>query len=133
MTQDMTDNTSSRPVWKEKLLGFAMSLGAPIIVGALSAIISMYMMTGKLETRVDHLEVQIERHEKALDRDFLRHEQVVATLSNKTDDQERRLTRLEALVNETQNLLAEIRSDIKTLLRGSAPLQGNPLPQRSSP
>lgn len=74
----------------------------------------------KLLTRTVNLEVQIERHEKALERDFARHEQIVFELSHKTDDQEKRLTRLETLVNETQRLLSEISTDVKTLLRDSA-------------
>lgn len=109
----------SNPLWKEALLRFAVPVGAAIIVGIGSAFASMWLLTGKLESRVEQLEIQIERHEKALDRDFIRHEQIVASLSNKTEDQERRLTRVEALVNEVQRTLAEIRSDIKTLLRGS--------------
>lgn len=73
---------------------------------------------GKLVERTGQLEEQINRHEKALDKDFARHEQTVAYISHKTDDQEKRLTRLETLVNETQVLLTEIRADVKILLRG---------------
>lgn len=107
-------------IWKEALIRFAVPIASACVVGIGTSFVSIWLLTGKLESRVDHLEVQIERHEKALDRDFLRHEQVVAALSNKTDDQERRLTRVEALVNEVQTTLSEIRSDIKTLLRESA-------------
>lgn len=119
MTENLEQQSLANPLWKEALIRFVVPIAASIVVGIGTSFASIWLLTSKLESRVDHLEVQIERHEKALDRDFLRHEQVVATLSNKTDDQERRLTRLEALVNEAQATLSEIRSDIKTLLRGS--------------
>ncbi|MDE5879661.1 MAG: hypothetical protein K2G99_06540, partial [Desulfovibrio sp.] len=70
---------------------------------------------GKLIPPLENLKT---RHEQALERDFSRYEHMVITLSGKTDDQEKRLTRLETLVGETQALLAEIRADVKILLRG---------------
>lgn len=71
----------------------------------------------KLVERTVSLETAILRHEQALDRDFERHEKLVYELSHKTDDQEKRLTRLETLVSETQRLLGEIATDVKQLLR----------------
>ncbi len=82
------------------------------------ALLENKVIGGKLVERTGQLEEQIKRHEKALDKDFARHEQTVADISHKTDDQEKRLTRLETLVNETQVLLTEIRADVKILLRG---------------
>lgn len=120
---------------KQVCLRFVLPLLVPLLVGLGSSVIASREMNGKLDTRmmtletkvkdyepltgkVERLETTIDRHEKALDRDFLRHEQLVGVLSSKTDDQEKRLTRLETLVGETQNLLAEIRADVKILLRG---------------
>lgn len=120
---------------KQVWLRFGLPLLVPLIVGLGSSVIASREMNGKLDTRVveleakvkdyapipgkiERLETTIDRHEKALDRDFLRHEQIVSTLATKTDDQEKRLTRLETLVGETQNLLSEIRADVKILLRG---------------
>lgn len=122
---------------KQILMRFVLPVASAIVVGIGSAAVSTWGVVRGMDNRVttleqnaesqqglpgriDKLETTIDRHEKALDRDFMRHEQVVAVLSNKTDDQERRLTRLEALVGETQALLAEIRMDIKTLLSGRA-------------
>lgn len=122
---------------KQILMRFVLPVASAIVVGIGSAAVSTWGVVSGMDSRVatleqkaesqqglpgriDKLETTIDRHEKALDRDFMRHEQVVAVLSNKTDDQERRLTRLEALVGETQALLAEIRMDIKTLLSGRA-------------
>lgn len=120
---------------KQVWLRFGLPLLVPLLIGLGSSVIASREMNGKLDTRVveletkvaayqplpskiERLETTIDRHEKALDRDFLRHEELVRALSSKTDDQEKRLTRLETLVGETQNLLAEIRADVKILLRG---------------
>lgn len=117
------------------ILPVVASVLASVLVGFGSTVITGKIMTEKLASRVDALEITVEshkpltgkmekleatidRHEKALDRDFLRHEQIVSALATKTEDQEKRLTRLETLVGETQALLAEIRSDVKILLRG---------------
>lgn len=103
---------------KQTIFKLVLPVLVPVAAGLGSAVIATKIMVEKLDTRVSHLEVQIERHEKALDRDFARHEATVADISHKTDDQEKRLTRLEALFTETQTLLTEIRTDVKILLRG---------------
>lgn len=119
---------------KQILLRFILPILVPVVVGLGSAVISSVIMNEKLESRVTklersvddeklltrttNLEIQIERHEKALERDFARHEQTVMEIGHKTEDQERRLTRLETLVSEMQRILAEIRTDVKILLRG---------------
>ena len=116
------------------VLPLMASVAASVIVGCISAGLTMWVMTEKMDTRLELLETkviggklvertgqiesQIARHEKALDKDFARHEVPMTELSHKTDDQEKRLTRLETLVNETQVLLTEIRADVKILLRG---------------
>ncbi|MCX4310277.1 MAG: hypothetical protein OSJ28_08255 [Desulfovibrio sp.] len=116
------------------VLPLMASVAASVIVGCISAGLTMWVMTEKMDTRLELLETkviggklvertgqiesQIARHEKALDKDFARHEVSMTELSHKTDDQEKRLTRLETLVNETQVLLTEIRADVKILLRG---------------
>lgn len=87
-------------------------------VSALEALPEKVEKLEKLETRIPPLEAMMARHEQSLERDFARYEHLVLNLSGKTDDQEKRLTRLETLVGETQSLLAEIRADVKILLRG---------------
>ena len=120
---------------KNLALRFGITVLASMILGLGSAALTGWVMVQLLDNRVtlletkvqeqspltgkvDKLETTIERHEKALDRDFLRHEQIVASLTVKTEDQEKRLTRVEALVGEVQATLKEIQMDIKTLLRG---------------
>lgn len=124
-----------RDILKRFLIPIAASILSAVLVGGGTTILTSRMYTETLNERVNQLEKdvtgerlltrtvslerQIERHEKALERDFARHEQTVFELSHKTDDQEKRLTRLEALVGEMQRLLTEIRSDVKSLLAGS--------------
>lgn len=119
---------------KNVVFKFVLPILVPICIGLGSAVIATQNATAKLDVRVSMLETaviagdlphkitemrtQLDRHEKALDRDFARHDATVADISRKTDDQEKRLTRLETLVGETQALLSEIRSDVKILLRG---------------
>lgn len=103
---------------KELLGKFLLPILASMVIGIGSSIVACLVVTERMDGRVNSLEVQIARHEKELDRDFFRHEQTVAAIMSKTEDQEKRLTRLETLVNETQRLLEEIRSDVKILLRG---------------
>lgn len=98
---------------------FVLPLLVPVLVGIGSAATTGMVMTVRLEERVSHLESQIQRHEQALDRDFSRHDQAVSELVKRTDDQERRLAKLEGVAEETRASLAEIRVDIKTLLRGA--------------
>ena len=96
-----------------------LPLIVPVLVGIGSAAIAGMVMTARLEERVSHLESQIQRHEQALDRDFTRHEGALSEVVKRTDSQEQRLAKLEALVEESQASLREIRADIKTLLRGA--------------
>lgn len=120
---------------KQAFLRFVLPLLVPLLIGLGSAVITSREMNASLDSRVttledkaksldplshkmERLETTIERHEKALDRDFLRHEQIVSALASKTEDQERRITLLEAHFGETQHLLDEIRADVKVLLRG---------------
>lgn len=119
----------------KKSLKLALPAVLSLAIGLGSAALTGWLMLHNLDSRVAHLEkaadkqqavparlekleTTIERHEKALDRDFARHEATVADISHKTEDQEKRLTRLEVLFTETQALLSEIRSDVKILLRG---------------
>ena len=122
-------------MFKDLFFKFILPILASMIFGLGSAALTGWVMVQQLNNRVTELEVKvqeqaalsgkvnklettIERHEKELDRDFFRHEQTVASIMSKTEDQEKRLTRLETLVNERQRLLEEIRSDVKIILRG---------------
>ncbi len=96
---------------------FIFPLMVPVLVGIGSAAVTGVVMTARLEERVAHLESQMRRHEQVLDRDILRHEAVVSDLTQRVGIHDQRLSKLEALVEESHTSLTEIRADIKTLLR----------------
>lgn len=141
----MTDLSTDAPLaagasekLKRMIQKLVVTVVASLIAGAVGAALSTWVSVHLLDSRVvalealpkkvedleklgekiPPLETMMARHEKALERDFARYEHIVLTLSGKTDDQEKRLTRLETLVGETQTLLSEIRADVKILLRG---------------
>lgn len=99
--------------------GLVLPLLVSVLVGIGSAATTGMVMTARLEERVSNLESKIEKHEQTLGRDFTRHEQAVSYLVRRTDEQERRLAKLEGVAEETRTSLTEIRADIKTLLRGA--------------
>lgn len=94
-----------------------VTLVASCLIGFGSAVITSIKLNERLDARVGHLETAISEHKNILSKDFDRHDDTVAALANKTDDQERRLVRLEAMMDGVQTTLAEIRADVKQLLR----------------
>ena len=133
----MEENLKTAEKLKNGAIRFSLRLActmiSAVIIGVASSYVTTMISLDNLATRVSHiekkvldeklsertiaLETAILRHEQALERDFGRYEQMVFELAHKTDDQEKRLTRLETLVSETQRLLAEISADVKSLLR----------------
>lgn len=97
---------------------FVLPLLVPVLVGIGSATTTVMVVNARLEERVSYLETRVQQHEMALERDFTRHDQVVAELTRRTNDQEQRMAKLEALVEELRASIGEIRADVKTLLRG---------------
>lgn len=97
---------------------FVFPLLVPVLVGIGSSAVTGAVLMTRLEERVSYLELQIQRHEQTLGRDMTRHESAFSTLTHRTDDQEQRLSKLEAMAEEARASLSEIRGDIKTLLRG---------------
>lgn len=111
--------TTSPPASTSRFIqAFVFPLLVPVLVGIGSSAVTGAVMMTRLEERVTYLESQIQRHEQALDRDMNRHESTFSTLTHRTDNQEQRLSKLEAMAEEARSSLAEIRGDIKTLLRG---------------
>lgn len=111
-------STPPTPSLSRFIQTFVFPLLVPVLVGIGSSAVTGAVMMTRLEERVTYLESQIQRHEKALDRDIARHESSFSTLTRRTDNQDQRLSKLEAMAEEARTSLSEIRSDIKTLLRG---------------
>lgn len=111
-------STPPTPSLSRFIQTFVFPLLVPVLVGIGSSAVTGAVMMTRLEERVTYLESQIQRHEKALERDITRHESSFSTLTHRTDNQDQRLSKLEAMAEEARTSLSEIRADIKTLLRG---------------
>lgn len=103
---------------KGVLLRFVLPVCACAITGVGSALVSTMILTEQIQNRVAYIEVKIEKHEERLEKDFTKHDGVVSSLMSRSDDHERRLTRMETLMDGVNVTLSEIRADVKTLLRG---------------
>lgn len=97
---------------------FATPAASALGAGFLSSVLTLTVATERLEIRLSHVESQTQKYEAAMEKKIARHELETKSIVEKSGDHEKRLTRLEALVGETQKLLAEIREDVKQLLRG---------------
>lgn len=102
---------------KGVLLKFVLPVCACAVTGVGSALVSSMIFNEKIDGRVTNLEVQIEKHEKALEKDFARHDSAVMALTARNDEHERRITRMETIMDGVQSTLSEIRADVKALLR----------------
>lgn len=111
-------STPPTPSLSRFIQTFVFPLLVPVLVGIGSSAVTGAVIMTRLEERVTYLESQIQRHEKALERDITRHESSFSTLTHRTDNQDQRLSKLEAMAEEARTSLSEIRADIKTLLRG---------------
>ena len=78
----------------------------PILVGIGSAAITSTITTARLEERVTNIERKITDHA-----------QETAGLRTRDTEYERRISRAEALAEETQRRLADIGSDVKALIK----------------
>ena len=91
-----------------------------VLVGIGSAAITGWTMMVRIEGRLAALERDVARHEIAIKEDMERIEAANAVYRQRTDDQERRLTHLEAVLGGLRNDFSEVRADIKAFLRAAA-------------
>lgn len=110
-----------KDIIKDILAKFALPILAAACIGLGGAFWELSRLSSRLDMRLVHVENQIERHEKALEKDFARHEQLMTEIVHRTEDQEKRITLLEAISVQTQQHLTEIRADLKILTRGVKP------------
>lgn len=100
------------------MMQFIRANAMPVIVGVLSAAVTVSVVMTRLEEQVMTMQRDMARHEQVLDKEIKRHETTLGELTKRTDDQERRLTRSESTLESIGLLLAEIRGDVKLILRG---------------
>ncbi|MDE7064958.1 MAG: hypothetical protein K2O70_05730 [Desulfovibrionaceae bacterium] len=91
-----------------------------VLVGIGSAALTGWTMMVRIEGRLAVLERDVARHETAIKEDMKRMESVNVQNAQRIAEQERRLTHLETVLAQLRDDLAEVRADIKSLLRANA-------------
>lgn len=104
-----------------KQVGFPLTVS--VLVGIGSAAIMGSVLVVRLDERVSTLERDVARHEATIEKELRRMEGANIQNAQRTDDQERRLTHLETVLNGLRNDFSEVRADIKTLLHAHAAVQ----------
>lgn len=71
-----------------------------------------------LEVNIGTIKGSVDRHENLIEKEMKRLESVNTVVAQRTEDHERRLARLESTLEALRNDTAEMKKDIKSLLRG---------------
>lgn len=101
---------------KEKIASMILPGIVSLAVSGITAAGNMGIMTERMNARIAVLEKESARHELTKEKDFSR-------IRLSTDDHEKRLVRLETNLGAMQNILNEVRADIKELLNNRAGLR----------
>lgn len=97
---------------------FVFPLLVPVLIGIGSASMTLAVATIRLEERMSTLERNITRHEMDTAKKVERHEAILSDMSRRDAEQEQRLVRGESFIDAMRGDLAEIKGDVKTLIRG---------------
>ncbi len=117
----MADTTSSpRAETSGKwLVQIVIPLITSVLVGIGSAAIMGSVLVVRLDERVSTLERDVARHEATIEKELRRMETTEASISKRTDEQERRIVLLESALERLREDVEEIKADVKSLLRSS--------------
>ena len=117
----MGENTQNdRPLndmLRRLLVQILIPVLVPVLVGIGSAAVPGSVMMVRLEERVSTLERDVARHEAAMEKEMKRVEGMSSQLTQRTDDQERRLAHSETSLEGLRDDVTEIKTDVKALLR----------------
>lgn len=102
------------------LVQIVIPLIISVLVGIGSAAIMGSVLVVRLDERVSTLERDVARHEAAIEKELRRIETTEASISKRTDEQERRIVLLESALERLRGDVGEIKADVKSLLRSSA-------------
>ena len=97
---------------------FVFPLLVPVLIGIGSASMTLAVATIRLEERMTTLERNITRHEADTAKKVDRHEDMIADMARRDAEQQQRLVRGESIIDAMRGDLTEIKSDVKTLIRG---------------
>lgn len=100
----------------------ATQIAAGVAVAGMAALggglWSGYGRITTLEVNISAIRGNVDRHENLIEREMMRLESVHTVVAQRTEDHERRLARLESTLEALRNDTAEMKQDIKILLRG---------------
>lgn len=83
---------------------FVVPLVVQVLVGLGAASLTIATFNARIETRMTHIEMRAQEHDQKLE-----------SLRTRSEEQGRKLARFEAVLAD----IAEIKGDVKTLLRGT--------------
>lgn len=89
----------------------------PVLVGVISTFLTLWMSTIRLEERMATIERGVNRHETDTTKRVDRHETMLADAARRDAEQEQRLARGESFIDAMRSDLAEIKSDVKSLIK----------------
>lgn len=116
----MNEARQGREVWRPVVGQVVGGVLIAVLVGIGSAAVTGAGMMTRLEERIMSLERDVARHESAIEKDMKRIEDVNAVAIQRTEDHERRLARLESTLGNLRDDVAEMKQDIKLLLRSAS-------------
>lgn len=102
------------------LTQIVIPLAGSVLVGIGSAAVMGSVLVVRLDERVSTLERDVARHEATIEKELRRMETAEASISKRTDEQERRIALLESALERLRGDVGEIKADVKSLLRSSA-------------
>lgn len=88
------------------------------MVGIGSGIWRGYDILTAMELEFKTIKQNVARHESIIEKDMKRLESVDSLVTQRTEDHERRLARLESILDGIRNDIGEMKQDVKILLRG---------------
>lgn len=101
--------------------GMIVRVAIPVVtsclIGLCSAVISGIIFNERIDARVSHLEHEIQKYNDSFTREVERQSKMIQNNSTHMEDHERRITRLETLMDSVNVTVSEIRTDVKQLLR----------------
>lgn len=77
-----------------------------------------YDLLTTMEMEIKTIKSNVARHEGIIEKDMKRLESVDTIVTQRTEDHERRLSRLESTLDSIRHDIGEMKQDVKILLRG---------------
>lgn len=111
---------SEQSISKVKEIVMQIIAGVIIVgmVGIGGGIWRGYNILSTMEMEVKTIKQNVARHEGIIEKDMKRLESVDNLVTQRTEDHERRLARLESILDSIRNDIGEMKQDVKILLRG---------------